>query len=196
MSNHQIPVPAVTEGMRQQALANPGKRVYVVDPEFDANGSVPGWGVRGAFPVSESGDILTNDYIANPKYFPGPKVRGFPEPRNAVERALELAASGYGPEEGLVAELVGSGVELLFSVDPGDPGRIPVVADQSGTRLVYACTSEERNTSGGRVVSIPVAAIRDMLSEVYLVLNAGSVPSVSLPGRDIVAAMSAESGNG
>ncbi|WP_017972377.1 type VII secretion system-associated protein [Actinopolyspora halophila] len=183
------PIPAVTDGMRQQAQDNPGKRVYVVDPEFDANGSVPGWGVRGAFPVSEDGTILESDYTPNPNYRPGPKVSGFPEPQNAIERALELAATGYGSDGDLLAKLTADDAEVQVVVDHNEPDHIAVFPGTDDRPIIAAYTSTDRASQDVTVIPIAVASLSTVLNDADLMINPKSPPTVTLPGHDITRAL-------
>ncbi|MEV5541078.1 type VII secretion system-associated protein [Saccharopolyspora shandongensis] len=190
MTEMRVPVPEITDAMRQHARANPNKKVYVVDPEFNADGRVPGWGIRGAFPVSPDGEISTDSYTPNPNYRPGPKVRGFPEPTNAVERALELAATGYGPEAALLSALASNSAVLVIPTEPGHPEHISVATDDAGDPALYAYTSIARlPASLSSYQEVPVRGLLAALRECHLILNAGSVPSVKLPGNDIATAI-------
>lgn len=187
MSNPPLPVPDVTEDMIRYGRENPGKRLYVMDPEFTDPDNVPGWGVRGVFPIGPDGTILTGQFTQNPRYRPGPRVLGLPRPQNELERALELAATAYGPESALIATLARS--HLLVVTDPAAPDQVAVF-DVEGTRALLAYTSAARvPNSGIDVTSVPVAALRPILHDVVVRLNPGAVPSTTLPGTDLVAAL-------
>jgi len=85
--------------MRANARKNPNSWLYVIDEAFDPNGQVPSWAVVGAYPVSESG-VIVADFHPNEQYLPSPRALGFPEPRNALERKLQLVrAKHLRPED-------------------------------------------------------------------------------------------------
>ncbi|GAB3286776.1 type VII secretion system-associated protein [Parasphingorhabdus pacifica] len=189
-----LPTPEITDAMREQARSRPGARVYVMDPEFDANGEVPPWGIRGAFPADPTtGELAHAQWIPNPNYRPGPKLRGWPEPTNAIERALELAASGYSRADGLLRALAAADAHLSVITDMQNPNQIPVVADQDGRPVLHAYTSDNRVplqvTAGGS--RMPVRGLVKVLDapDMQLALNTDSPPGLVLPGRDIVSAM-------
>ena len=50
--------PEITPEMRAAALENPNSWLYVIDPALDPDADVPPWGVVGAFPVNERGEIV------------------------------------------------------------------------------------------------------------------------------------------
>jgi len=88
--------PKITEEMRANARANPNSWLYVIDEAFDPNGPVPSWAVVGAYPVNSAGDIV-EDFHPNDRYRPSPKALGFPEPRNDLERLLQLVRTNHRP---------------------------------------------------------------------------------------------------
>lgn len=194
MHDNPLPVPEITDAMREHARSLPGARLYVMDPEFDANGEVPPWGVRGAFPADPTtGEISREQWIPNPNYRPGPKMRDWPEPTNAIERALELAASGYSAADGLLHTLAAAHAHLSVITDVQDPEQIPVVADHNGRPVLHAYTSENRlppqNTATSQRIAVRILVKILNAPDMQLALNVDSPPGIILPGRDIVAAM-------
>lgn len=92
--------PKITAEMRGNARANPNSWLYVIDEAFDPNGPVPSWAVVGAYPVNSAGQIV-EDFHPNDRYRPSPKALGFPEPRNDLERLLQLVRTNHRPPEDL-----------------------------------------------------------------------------------------------
>ncbi|GAA3558228.1 type VII secretion system-associated protein [Amycolatopsis ultiminotia] len=92
--------PEITTEMRENAKANPNSWLYVIDEAFDARGPVPSWAVVGAYPVNGAGDVV-EDFHPNDRYRPSPKALGFPEPRNDLERLLQLVRTEHRPAEDL-----------------------------------------------------------------------------------------------
>ncbi|GDY33836.1 type VII secretion system-associated protein [Gandjariella thermophila] len=170
--------------MRQQARANPGQWIYSIDPDIgDPNGQVPGWAIRGGYPTTPDGQIDTRGYRANPNYRPGPRTLGLPRPTNRVERALELAATGYGPKENLLRALADA--ELCMLTVPGQPGHV-LVADEAGRSMLVGYTSPTRVPAGTSYLQVPVRTLLPGLGGALLRLNPGTPPTVTLPGDDLV----------
>ena len=149
---------------------------YAIDPAFREAADVPGWGVMGAYPLDEQGEIA-GEFVPNPDYQPSPISLGLPAPVNELEAALHLAATGYGSQEALAEALLAA--ELLVPVWP--TGEVVVVAD--GDRpMVPAYTSEAYlppdvpGWRGLRAGELPLDG-RD------LALNPGSAVAVRLPGE-------------
>lgn len=86
--------------MRANARANPNSWLYVIDEAFDPNGPVPSWAVVGAYPVNAAGQIV-EEFHPNDRYRPSPKALGFPDPRNELERLLQLVRINHRPAEDL-----------------------------------------------------------------------------------------------
>lgn len=188
MDDTRREIPRITTGMREVARANPGQWVYVIDPDFDPDGAVPPWGIEGAFPTNRAGEILRDQYRPNGKYRPGPRKRGFPEPVNQLERALELVVAEYAPITDLLVAL--RRATLLIPVVRGAPGRVPIVADTDGSSLLMAFTSTERVTeaaaAGGQPVGYTIRKLAGVLRRARVRLNPGSPPSLTLEGLDIL----------
>lgn len=133
----RLPPPAITAEMVTEARGKPGQWLYVVDPEFDAGGEVPGWGVRGGYRVDERGQI--REFMANPNFRPGPRTLNYPMPENRLERAMELLATGYATDEALRAALPEA--ELIVPEHPSQPRRLHVLPQPDGSNLLPAFTS-------------------------------------------------------
>lgn len=181
--------PPVTPQLLAQAQASPGQQIYVVDPEFDPAGEVPGWGIRGFFPVSENGTLLQQDWVPNPHYRPGPLTLEFPQPRTWLERALQLAASGHQPDRHLLDVLVTS--EVVIPTAAGHPDQVPVTADKQGRDTLTVFTRADLLPAGVPHLQVPVAVLAPLLPTVTVVINPGLRPAAELPGADVAAALAA-----
>ena len=115
--------------------------MYVIDPEFDPDGQVPGWGVRGYYPVRPDGTIDQVSWVANPQYRPGPLTLEFPRPRNRLERALQLASAGHRPDEILLSALASA--QVITPTSPEHPDQIPILAGKDGQDTVAMFTTAE-----------------------------------------------------
>lgn len=180
------PPPPITPQMREAARAQRGGWVYAIDPEFDPNGQVPGWGVRGAYRVDDQGAIH-GDFVPNPDYRPSPTAMDLPQPANDLERALQLAATGYGGEDQLVSTLLDTDL-FLFAQDD-QPGRLYVRRDQSGRATLQAFSSEAQLPTEWKTWQ--QSRTRDLapaLAGCDLHINPGSPVTVKIPGEAIIAA--------
>lgn len=89
-------IPPVTDELRAAARRMAGGYLYAIDPAFDPQGEVPGYGIQGAFTVGADGEIT--GYQANEHYRPSPIALNFPVPTDPLDEAAQLALTGYGPE--------------------------------------------------------------------------------------------------
>jgi hypothetical protein len=179
--------PEITPQLEATARAHPGGQVTVVDPEFDPRGGVPGWGIRGYFPVSDGGVVDAQGWVANPGYRPGPLTLGFPLPRNWLERHLQLAAAGHEPPTALVTALVAA--DVVIPTPAEHPDHIPVVIDDEGRSTVVLFTRAELVPAGTPVVRVPVAVLAPIVAGVTITINPGSLPSAEIPGDDLLTAL-------
>ncbi|QUQ70355.1 type VII secretion system-associated protein [Kutzneria sp. CA-103260] len=134
----QLPAPPITPDMVAEARTKPGQWLYVVDPEFDARGEVPGWGVRGGYRVDERGQLA--EFLPNPKFRPGPRTLNYPMPENRLERAIELLATGYGTDEAMFQALPDA--QLILPEHPERPRQLHVLPQPDGSNLLHAFTSQ------------------------------------------------------
>jgi len=175
--------------MLEQARVSAGGQVYVIDPEFDPDGQVPGWAVRGYYPVDRGGTLDTSGWVANPDYRPGPLTRGWARPGNRVERALQLAAAGHQPDALLLAALAQADVVILTTDQQRDA--IPVLAGENGQSTVAVFTSSEHLDATTPHRSIAVADLLPLLPTVAVIVNPGHVPSARLDGAALAEAVKA-----
>ncbi|MCP2260836.1 hypothetical protein LX15_004556 [Streptoalloteichus tenebrarius] len=183
MNEHQLPPPPVTEGMRQHALANPGRWIYVIDPDIpDPHGHVPPWAIRGGYPTTPDGHIDEHGYVPNHDYRPGPRTLGLPQPTNHLERALELAATGYGSSQDLLHALASA--TLRMRALPEKPDHL-LISDEDGHPTLFGHTSPERVPAGAAVLHIHVAALFRERTGALLRLNPDTRPGLTLPADEI-----------
>ncbi|MCI2423079.1 type VII secretion system-associated protein [Saccharopolyspora sp. K220] len=183
MSNTSLP-PPITAAMKEQARRQPGRKLFVVDPEFGVDQQVPGWGVRGGFPVTDTGDIDVHGWHPNPAYRPGPRTLGWPTPDTAADRALELVSAGYAPQQTLRNALTTSDAQLHILTD--EQGTLIVLGGTRNTCLLACYTSPARIPDGVRTTTLPAPFILQSARERALdaiVLNPDCTPSLVLPTR-------------
>lgn len=176
--------PEITAEMRAAAKQRAGGWLYAIDPMLDADGEVPPFAIRGAFAVDDRGEI--GEFTPNGNYRPSPRALELSPPENALERAIELAATGYGPEGDVVLALLEAEV---FVVDREEhPGQF-AVAKEGDDEVLHVFTSEARLP--GNWSRWQRARGRDLgaLDGVLLRLNPGvpAVASVTVPTADLAA---------
>jgi hypothetical protein len=171
------------------ARCNRGLQAFVVDPEFDPDGRVPGWGVRGFYPVTADGDLETDGWTANPHYRPGPLTRGWPRPRNRLDRALQLTAAGHQPEALLLAALAAEPV--VVATVAGYPDQVPVI-DDHGRDTINLFTAEDHLHPDAPRVTTTASRLVPLLSRVTVRINPGLVPSVRLLGTTLASVITRE----
>ncbi|MYW92056.1 type VII secretion system-associated protein [Amycolatopsis rubida] len=108
--------PEITPEMRANARTNPNSWLYVIDEAFDARGPVPSWAVVGAYPVNGTGEVV-EDFHPNDRYRPSPKALGFPEPRDELERLLQMVRTEHRPAEDLPRVILDSTL-LVYALSP------------------------------------------------------------------------------
>lgn len=186
MSESLTPDPArwITESMRAEAAKNPEGWVYAIDPFVDSHGRVPPYAVMGAWKVDKEGAI-TAEFKGNPKYRPSPRVMGMPEPTDAVDAAIQLAATGYGSEAVICQVLARASVFLIPESVVGRGGHLAVA---SGKKVLEAFT-DVRHAPGTAPELRRMDALRLAASlpiETHLKLNPGGFVSVEVPVADLL----------
>ncbi|MFJ8965102.1 type VII secretion system-associated protein [Lentzea sp. NPDC102401] len=177
--------PEITDKMRATAKQSPGVHLYAIDPMFDPDGAVPPFAIRGAFPVDERGEI--GEFIPNAEYRPSPRALELSLPENALERAIELASTGYGPDADVVLALLEAEV---FTVDREEnPGHF-AIAREGDDQVLHVFTSEARLPGNWSRWQRARGSDLGGLEGVLLRLNPGvpAVASVTIPAADLVAA--------
>lgn len=174
--------PEITDEMRAAARQRAGGWLYAIDPMLDPDGEVPPFAIRGAFAVDDRGEI--GEFTPNTAYRPSPRALKLSPPENALERAIELAATGYGPEADVVSALLEAEV---FLVDREEhPGQF-AVAKEGEDEVLHVFTSESRLP--GNWSRWQRARGKDLraLAGVLLRLNPGvaAVASVTVPVNDL-----------
>ncbi|MFJ8475689.1 type VII secretion system-associated protein [Kitasatospora sp. NPDC094011] len=144
-----FPVP---EHVRETARLAPDHWIGVVDPVWAGEGAPPEWAVVGHWRSDESG--ATEEFRPNPDYRPSPRALGWAEPTDVVDAAVQLAATGYGPGEDVIARLAGVRVAVPVSPD----GHPLAAVDPSGAPVVLAFTAGDHWVAGGRLGHLVLGA--------------------------------------
>ncbi|WP_327113572.1 type VII secretion system-associated protein [Streptomyces sp. NBC_01341] len=130
------------EFVRAARLA-PDHWLYLSDPAWQGEGTPPDWAVVGQWRSDSAGEIV--EWEDNEGYRPSPEARGWPEPADDVDRAVQRATTGYGPAEGVTAALAGAEVAVLVTAD-GEPVS---ASAPDGTAVVPVYTSPRYLTAAG-----------------------------------------------
>ncbi|MEV1049090.1 type VII secretion system-associated protein [Streptomyces sp. NPDC049916] len=87
--------------------------------------SPPPWAVLGRWRSDAHGEIVA--WEPNPDYRPSPAARGWAPPVSDADAAVQLAATGYGPEEDVALALAEASALAVCVTDDGDPAwtRLP-----------------------------------------------------------------------
>lgn len=127
--------PAPPEEFVQAARLAPDHWLYLTDPAWQGEGAPPEWAVVGQWRSDADGEIV--EWEDNEEYRPSPEAMGWPEPADDVDRAVQLATTGYGPAEDVTAALARAEVAVLVTADG-----TPVSASApDGTAVVPVYTS-------------------------------------------------------
>jgi hypothetical protein len=182
--NSNRPEPELTQELRDQALRAPGSWLYSIDPAYDPAGAVPPFAIIGAWPVDDKGE--PGPFTHNPDYRPSPVTLGLPEPTDPVDAALQLAATGHGPDQAVVDALAVATVCL--PADEGDD--IAVYTDAEGRFVPVLTDPRHAPPTVERLRSVPCAELLRLLpADMTLKLNPGSRVSVRIPAADVRATL-------
>ncbi|MEU4094795.1 type VII secretion system-associated protein [Streptomyces sp. NPDC026673] len=129
--------------VREAARLAPDHWLGLVDPAWRGEGEPPSWAVLGQWRSNGDGEIV--EWAENPDYRPSPAMLGWEEPKDPVDAAVQLAATGYGPAENVTRLLAAAEVAVLV-----DTSGSPVCATApDGTAVVPTFTSESHLASAG-----------------------------------------------
>ena len=131
-------IPDITPEMRAAALTNPNSWLYVIDPALDPDDDVPPWGVVGAYPVNELGEI-EDAFEPNSAYRPTPAAVREPDPAVVLEGLLERVKAGERDQRDLLPAVLAA--RLLLYAASAEDGSVTGFPNRDGSVMVPACTS-------------------------------------------------------
>ncbi|MER6524754.1 type VII secretion system-associated protein [Streptomyces sp. NPDC001508] len=127
--------PEPPEEVVEAARLAPDHWISAVDPGWRGEGMPPDFAVAGRWRSGAGGEI--EEWQDNDAYRPSPQTLGWPEPTDAVDAALQLAVTGYGPPEDVAHALAAADLAVLTLPDGS-----PVTATAAdGTPVVPVFTS-------------------------------------------------------
>jgi hypothetical protein len=152
-------LPPVPDEIREAGRLAPDHWFGMIDPMWSGEGRPPEWASVGRWRSGLDGEI--EEWEDNPEYRPSPSAMGWPEPEDEVDRAVQLAATGYGPGEAVAQALVGREVAVLTSPSGG-----PLSAmSPEGTPVVPLFTSPVFLHATGRL-AFEMVGVNDLVGQV------------------------------
>ncbi|MGW6461185.1 type VII secretion system-associated protein [Streptomyces sp. NPDC055078] len=169
--------PPVPEEIREAARRAPDHWLGMVDPTWVGQGEPPNWAVVGQWRSGLDGEIA--EWRPNEEYRPSPGALDWPAPTDAVDEAVQLAATGYGPGDAVTRTLAVAEVAMLLG-----PGRMPLSAlSPDEEPVVPVFTSPVHLHAAGRFgyELLPAAEVLNRLPEGHLLyLNASGAVSMTV----------------
>lgn len=186
---HEEPLADVPESVLEAARAAPGRWLGMVDPAWRGEGVPPNWAVVGQYRSSARGEVVEWRY--NDGYRPSPAANGWPPPTDPVDEAIQLAVSGYGPEDDVLGLLADAEVGVVIGPD----GRPVETCSPDGTPVVPVFTSESQLHSGGRYATRTVRVpdlVGELGEDVLLYVNPAGAVCMTVDPDDLVPRTAAE----
>ncbi|MFE7540606.1 type VII secretion system-associated protein [Streptomyces platensis] len=181
------PPPEVIEAARTA----PDHWLAMVDLTWQGEGPPPLWALIGQWRSGPTGEI--EEWRDNPEYRPSPQMLDWSEPTDAVDGALQLAATGYGPGQDVSEALARAEVSVLVTAT-GSP---LAAASPEGTPVIPVYTSQSYLESVGRLLydRRPVADLVEQLPPGHaLYLNPTGPVSMLVDTEELRAALAGVSG--
>ncbi|MFF3400155.1 type VII secretion system-associated protein [Streptomyces sp. NPDC002659] len=151
--------PAGPEGMPEPppeilaaARRAPEHWLHLTDPAWSGEGPPPDWAVVGRWRTGRDGEI--EEWEENELYRPSPEALGWPQPLGPLDGAVQLAATGYGPEDEVPLALAASDVAVLLGAD----GAPRVTTTPEGTFAVPVTSYAPDGRSGELPAHVVVRA--------------------------------------
>lgn len=169
--------PPIPDEIREAGRLAPDHWLGMVDPTWSGDGEPPEWAVVGRWRSGLDGEI--EEWQDNPDYKPSPTALGWPEPLDEVDKAVQLAATGYGPGEDVTQALIGREV-AIWTKSAGGPLE---ATTPDGTSVVPLFTSPPYLHAAGRL-AFELVNVNDLVGQVpdrhALYLNPSAPVSMTL----------------
>ncbi|MGV4927430.1 type VII secretion system-associated protein (plasmid) [Streptomyces sp. BHT-5-2] len=182
-----VPPPEVVEAAREA----PDHWLAMVDLTWSGKDEPPLWAVIGQWRSGPDGAIA--EWRDNPEYRPSPQMLDWADPTDPVDRAVQLSATGYGPESAVYEELAGAEVSFLVT-DGGEP---LTAASPEGAPVVPVYTAAAHLESAGRLLydQRPAAELVEQLPPGHaLYVNPSGPVSMVVEAEPLRAALAAAGG--
>jgi hypothetical protein len=186
-------MPPVPDSIREAGRLAPDHWLGMVDPAWTGEGTPPSWALVGQWRSSPQGEIV--EWRENEEYRPSPSARGWPEPVDDVDAAVQLAAAGYRTGEAVTEALAALPEAAIFVTAEGEP--LPATAPDGATRVVPVFTSPVFLHSAGRL-AYTLLSVRDLVARIpaehQLYVNPSAAVSMTVDVDLLRAALDAGSG--
>ncbi|MFJ9619034.1 type VII secretion system-associated protein [Streptomyces noursei] len=182
-----VPPPEVVEAARQA----PDHWLAMVDLTWSGEDAPPLWAVVGQWRSGPDGEI--EEWRDNPEYRPSPQMLDWADPTDAVDRAVQLSATGYGPEQAVYEELARAELSFLVTAT----GAPLAAASPEGAPVVPVYTSVAHLESAGRLCydRRPAAELVEQLPPGHtLYVNPSGPVSMIVEPEQLRAALAAAGG--
>jgi hypothetical protein len=170
----------VPEWVLRAARLAPDSWIQLVDPAWPTDLIPPVYAIAGAWRSDVDGEVV--EFEANPDYRPSPRAQGLPAPTDSLDAAVQAGASGYGPPDAVLDELMEATVTVPTLAPDGplrtgnDPAGQPVLAVYSASRQFQAFEIGPCRVLAGRELA-------DVLPEGHdILINPGAVLAARIPG--------------
>ncbi|MEV0373540.1 type VII secretion system-associated protein [Streptomyces sp. NPDC050636] len=178
------PPPEVIEAARNA----PDHWLAMVDLTWSGDGPPPLWALIGQWRSGPTGEI--EEWRDNPEYRPSPQMLDWADPADPVDKAVQLAATGYGPAQDVHEALARAEVSVLVTTT----GTPLAAASPEGTPVIPVYTSPAYLESVGRLLydRRPVAELVEQLPPGHaLYLNPTGPVSMLVETKPLRAALAA-----
>ncbi|MFJ4153110.1 type VII secretion system-associated protein [Streptomyces galbus] len=135
-SSDEIPIPP--EAILIAARNAPDHWFYLADPSWRGANPAPSWALLGRWRSDAAGEIV--EWEDNESYRPSPEALGWPEPADALDTALQRAATGYGPVEEVPRLLAQT--ELVVLLGPEGEPAVTTAPDDSPAVAVFTTSPD------------------------------------------------------
>jgi hypothetical protein len=166
--------------VRQAARLAPDSWIQLVDPAWPTDLIPPVYAIAGGWRADMDGEVV--EFQANPDYRPSPRAQGLPAPTDSLDAAVQAGASGYGPPDAVLDELMKATVAVPTLASDGplrtgkDPAGHPVLA-------VYSAPSQFQALEPGPWRTLSGRELADVLPEGHdILINPGAVLAARIPG--------------
>jgi SseB protein N-terminal domain len=171
-------MPPAPDHIREAAQQAPDHWFGMIDPTWSGDSVPPHWAMVGQWRSDLGGEIV--EWRDNKAYRPSPTAMNWPEPTDPVDAAVQLAATGYGPAEGVTQALAEAEVAVFQAAD-GDP--LCAVAPDDETLIVPVFTSPDQLHAAGRLSfrTMTAAELLEELPEEHVIyLNSAGAVSMTV----------------
>lgn len=156
MTEVHTSMPTPPADIVEAARLAPDHWISMIDPGWPGEGVPPDWAVVGRWRTGVSGEI--EEWEDNETYRPSPESLDWPEPTDQVDAALQLAVTGYGPDEDVPRALAAAEVAVLTLPD----GTLVTAATDDQRLVVPVFTSSlQLDAVGG--FAFELVAVADLL---------------------------------